>query len=125
MALRHLALLWTVGALVAGCQSSPPNVTGIRLGMTKDELVAEIGEPVSIRERIESEDGKLVEVWQYRLDRVAETGGEVATGVLTSGMGFFDDPTNDYYLFRFIDGRLVSWEPDTEIPQQESGLPPR
>ncbi len=116
MVLRHLALLWTVGALVAGCQSSPPNVMGIRLGMTKDELAAEIGEPVSIRERIESQDGKLVEVWQYRLDRVAKTGGEVATGVLTSGMGFFDDPTNDNYLFRFIDGRLVSWEQDKEIP---------
>jgi hypothetical protein len=116
-------LLWTVGALVAGCQSSPPNETGIRLGMTKDELDAEIGAPVSIRERIESENGELVEVWLYRIDRVAETGGDVATGVLTSGMGFFDDPTNDFYLFRFIDGRLVSWEPDAEIPQQAPGLP--
>ena len=122
--MRHLALLWTVGALVAGCQSSPPNVTGIRLGMTVDELVAEIGRPASIRERVENEDGEMVEVWQYRLDRGAETGGEVATGVLTSGMGFFDDPTDDHYLFRFIDGRLVSWGPDTEIPQSASRLPP-
>ncbi len=112
VASRHLALLWTAGALLAACQSAPPNVTGIRLGMTQNELVTEIGSPASVLESAENEHGELVEIWQYELERDAETGRDVATGVLTSGMGFFDDPTNQY-LFHFVDGRLVSWGPDT------------
>ena len=112
MAARR-AKFWMALALAGACQSTPaPEPSRIRVGMTKPELLATLGNPVEQGAPAANERGRLEEVWLYDLAPDVATGRDVAAGVLTSGVGFFDDPTAARrYRFVFVDDRLASWAP--------------
>lgn len=119
VSVRHLTLLGSVTVLAA-CASSSPDRTSIRLGMTKDELTAVLGTPMDVRDPVVNQRGQTEEVWQYYLAPEVETGLDVAKEVLTTGVGFFDDPTEGHrYLFVFIEDRLERWGPDNQAPRRD------
>ena len=108
--IRHGFLFGAVVALLAACQTPETDVSGIRLGMTKEQLVATVGEPDDIRDSSPNELGEMEDIWEYNLAPDATTGRDVATEVLTTGFGSFKDPTAEArHVFHFVDGRLVSW----------------
>jgi hypothetical protein len=97
----------------AGCQSVRPEPQAIRVGMTKAEVLASLGRPAEVRGPAADAHGRMAEIWHYRLEPEVASGGDVAKGVLTSGIGFFDDPSAGHrYRFVFVDERLASWGPD-------------
>jgi hypothetical protein len=104
-------------------------MTGIRLGMTQAELTQEIGKPASVRPPMENKHGQTEVVVEYTMKgNVPGSGTAVAKEVLTSGSGFFDDPTEPLrYLFHFIDDRLARWGPDTAAakPMEEPAKDPK
>ena len=118
VAVRHLILLGAATVLAA-CKSTSPEQTGIRLGLTKQEVTAKFGDPAEVRDPVMNGRGQMEEVWLYYLTPDVETGRDVAAGVLTSGVGFFDDPTEGHrYLFVFIENRLDRWGPDGRAPRR-------
>src|SRR5262245_26040259 len=110
MAARRMKL-WVALALAAACETTPPpQPSRIRVGMTKPELLATLGAPVEKGGPVANRRGRMEEVWLYALAPEVATGRDVAAGVLTSGVGFFDDPTAARrYRFVFVDDRLASW----------------
>ena len=102
-----------MAVLLPSCASAPPRLTGIRLGMTKAELVKKIGKPHEVGAPVKSEPGRIEEFWEYVFPPDARARGrDVAVGVLTAEVGFFDDPTEDRHcVFYFVDDRLASWGP--------------
>ncbi len=114
---------------MAGCASAPKKkMTGIRLGMTQEELAQEIGKPASVRPPVVNKHDQTEVVVEYTMKgNVPGSGTAIAKGVLTSGSGFFDDPTEERrYLFHFIDNRLARWGPDTSAakPMEEPAKDP-
>jgi hypothetical protein len=105
---------WTaVVLLAAACASGPPQPGKIRVGMTKAELVATLGDPVEQRAPTADQHGRTEELWYFVLKPEVASGREVTRGVLTSGVGFFDDPTKGHrYEFVFVDDHLARWGPD-------------
>ncbi|MHC4514682.1 MAG: hypothetical protein ACYS5W_13385 [Planctomycetota bacterium] len=104
-----------MGVLLAGCASAPKQkTTGIRLGMTQDELAQEWGKPSRVRPPVVNKHGQTEVVVEYTRKRhMPGSGTEVAKEVLRSGSGLFDNPTEKQrYLFHFIDDRLARWGPD-------------
>ena len=112
--IRHGFLFGVLVAFSAACQSPQTDVSGIRLGMTKEQLIATVGEPDAIRGPAPTQRGEMEDIWEYSLTPDATTGRDVATEVLTRGFGSFKDPTADArHVFHFIDDRLVSWGLET------------
>jgi len=112
----HPVLVWQLVAVgvaaLASCSTPKQEVDSIRLGMTKAELVKLLGQPAEVGDSRTGRNGKLEEVWLYDLSRDVETGRDVTVGVLTSGVGFFDDPTaGRRHEFVFTDDQLVRWGP--------------
>ena len=111
--IRHV-VLGVLVALSAACKTQETDVSGIRLGMTKDQLVKVVGEPNTIRGPTPNERGEMEDIWEFALTPDATTGRDVAAEVLTRGFGFFKDPTaGTRHVFHFIDDRLVSWGLET------------
>ena len=118
--IRQVVLLGVLVAYSAACKSPEADAGEIRLGMTKAQLVAVNGEPDAMREVAANKRGQMEEIWEYTLAPEATTGRDVAAEVLSSGVGFFKDPTvSTKDVFHFIDGRLVSWGPETseDLPE--------
>lgn len=111
-AARYLFFLLITAAWLAGCASVPPDVSKIRLGMTKSELKHVMGRPAKVKGPFRNENGRMEEVWEYVVGPdEQETGGDVAVGVLTSDLSFFNDPTEDrHFQCHFIDDRLAHWD---------------
>jgi hypothetical protein len=108
----RLWLLWGTVALAAACKTTEPRPQEIRVGMTKAELVAAMGKPAETRGPTAGGSGRVEEVWLYRIEPEVASGGDVTKGVLSSGVGFFEDPTTgNRYRFVFIDERLANWGP--------------
>jgi len=111
-AARHLFFLWTTAALLAGCASVPRDVSKIRLGMTKSELTHVMGKPAKVKGPFRNDNGRTEEIWEYVVGPdEQESGRDVAVGVLTSDISFFQDPTEDrHFQCHFIDDRLAHWD---------------
>ena len=108
---RLLSLCLTI-AIAAACKSTEPRPQEIRVGMTKSQLVASMGKPAETQQPTRDKHGRTEEVWLYRIEPEVATGSDVTKGVLTSGVGFFEDPTTgNRYRFVFIDERLATWGP--------------
>ena len=110
---RRRAWSWAALAIVAAaCTSTAPKPGKVRVGMTKDELVATLGEPLEQSGPAANPNGRTEEVWQYVLKSEVVSGRDVTKGVLTSGVDFFDDPTTGRrYQFVFVDDQLARWGP--------------
>lgn len=105
--------------LAAACRSAPPppDDSKIRIGMRQDEVAARYGRPAETRGPVPDPGGRLQETWLYEVETDVETGRDVTAGVLSSGVGFFRDPTRGNRLeFVFVDGRLVRWGQEQAAP---------
>lgn len=87
----------------------------ISLGMTKEEVVGEMGPPNVVRGAITNKYDQTVEVWQYTLalpseDSAGEVVGKSALTCITLGVGAatFKPPKRKYWLY-FVDDSLVQW----------------
>ena len=118
--IRHPSLLSAsvVVLLLSACASPRPAVTGVRLGMTGDQVVKEWGNPARTEPPVQNDHGQSEVIWHYAVKpKTPKTGRGVAKEVLTTGGGFFDDPTQDqHFVFHFIDGRLAHWRQVAAAP---------
>ncbi len=118
--IRHVVLFGVLVALAAACKSPKTEVGGIRLGMTKDQLVTVVGQPDAVRDPTPNERGEMEDIWEFALPSEVTTGRDVAAEVLTRGFGSFKDPTaGTRHVFHFINDRLVSWGLETTKDQLE------
>lgn len=103
--------------ILAGCVTTSTKVLRkISLGMSKDEVVATIGEPRVVRGSIKNKFSQVVEVWEYELSKRkagAFWGDSVAT-VCTFGIWGpvaaqnSENAIVNYWLY-FYDGKLAQW----------------
>lgn len=81
--------------LLCSCATSARNLTKLRIGMTKNQVVNQIGEPESVSSAFKTPDGKSVEVWDFRLSQY-----QMATTL---------SPYFDIYSLVFVNEDLQSW----------------
>lgn len=89
MKVGALLILLTLSAMVAGCGTPSAKVARLRLGMTPEEVIDQIGKPTTIRAAKVYEDGQTLMVWEY-------LAGPIAV-----------NPKN-YWVF-FENDRVVQW----------------
>lgn len=89
------AILFVLPLILLGCVTSAKNLKHVRIGMTKDEVTDQIGEPESVSSAFVAPDGKSVEVWDFRLSQY-----QMATTL---------SPYFDIYGLIFVDGKLQKW----------------
>ncbi len=59
------ALVAVSGILLAGCATPRFAMNKLKLGMTPDEVVEQVGKPFTIRAAKVYEDKRTVQVWEY------------------------------------------------------------
>jgi hypothetical protein len=104
--------------LVTGCASNlkpSSHLRQVSLGMSKEEVVSVLGEPMVARGAIRNKYNQVVEVWEYTLalpskDSAGQIAGKTALTIFTLGMGAaaFRAEKKDYWLY-FLDDKLVQW----------------
>lgn len=88
-------LAFMVVAVVTGCGTPSQRVGNLRLGMTPEEVLDEMGRPYAIRAAKMFRDGSFQEVWEY------------IPSVFSVAL-FADRYDKTYWIF-FDDGRVVQW----------------
>ncbi len=66
--MKKLGLVLLFGLLMAyatGCSTSNVNVSKLKLGMTPDEVIKQIGKPYTIRAAKVYVDNEWTELWEY------------------------------------------------------------
>lgn len=114
--MKKLIYLFITVMLVSGCATSQRTLRSISLDMTKEEVVAKIGEPTVVRGSIRNKFNQVVEIWEYTLStrRAGEFFGDTTATVLSLGIlgpVLYEKSTNqkqNYWLY-FYDGKLVQW----------------
>jgi hypothetical protein len=79
-----------------GCMPSASLLTNVSPKMSKQEVKRELGQPESVSSSFITDDGRAVEIWDYKLYQY-----KGATGL---------SPYFDIYGMVFVDGKLVSWK---------------
>jgi hypothetical protein len=98
-----LTLLFA-GGLMAGCASPRFRMDALKLGMTPDEVIDQVGKPFTTRAAKVYEDKRAVEVWEY-LPR------------------FFSLYPKTYWVY-FENGAVVQWgEPGDFTTQTGASVP--
>jgi hypothetical protein len=92
------------GILVAGCATPRFPMDKLKLGMTPDEVVQQVGKPYTIRAAKVYEDKRTVEVWEY-LPR------------------FFTLYPKAYWVY-FEDGQVVQWGEPGDFSGRAGGAVP-
>jgi len=111
-----LSLLLIV--IVSSCASTLPKSGQLRqvsLGMTKDAIIGNLGEPAVARGSIRNRFNQVIEVWEYTLalpstDSAGQVVGKSVLTFITLGMGAatFRPEKKNYWLY-FLDNKLVQW----------------
>ncbi len=81
--------------LTQGCSTPSQRIGGLRLGMTPDEVLDEMGRPYAVRSAKLFRDGSFQEVWEY------------IPSIFS--VALFADRYDKIYWVYFDDGRLVQW----------------
>lgn len=81
--------------LVQGCGTPSQRVGNLRLGMTPEEVLEEMGRPYAVRAAKLYRDGTFQEVWEY------------IPSIFS--VALFADRYDKMYWIYFDDGRLVQW----------------
>jgi hypothetical protein len=81
--------------LLTACATHSRNVSNLRLGMTPEEALDEMGRPYAIRSSKVFRDGTFTEVWEY------------IPGVFS--VALFADRYDKSYWLVFDNGKLVQW----------------
>ena len=96
--------LVVISCLLSGCASMNTNVSKLKLGMTPDEVLKQIGKPYTIRAAKVYQDNEWTEVWEYMAP------------------WFTWNPKN-YWVF-FENGKVVQWgEPGDFSGQSGAQVP--
>lgn len=110
-----LIFLFALGLSLSNCATSSKNLRNISLGMTKNEVIENLGEPTVSRGAIKNKYNQVVEVWEYTLalpthDSPGQIVGKSVFTVITLGMGAatFSGERKNYWLY-FLDSKLVQW----------------
>ncbi len=105
----------TLCLVLSSCATSAKHLSQISLGMPKDEVKLQLGEPTVVRGAIRNKFGQVIEVWEYRLalpssDSAGQIIGKSAITVITFGMGAasFKGERRDYWLY-FFENKLAQW----------------
>lgn len=87
----------------------------VSLGMNKEQVVSDLGEPAAVRGAVKNKYGQVIEVWEYkiRMPSTDSTGEKIGKGVLTYitiGMAasMYKNPLKDYWFY-FLSDNLVQW----------------
>ena len=80
---------------LSGCSTPSQQVKHLRLGMTPDEVVEEMGRPYAVRASKLYRDGTFTEVWEY------------IPSIFS--VALFADRYDKSYWIYFEDGRVVQW----------------
>ena len=101
--------------LLSNCATSAQNLRKVSIGMTKDQVAENLGEPTVVRGSIMNKYGQVIEVWEYKLamptdDNAGTIIGKSALTVITFGVGAisFKGKREMYWLY-FYDNKLVQW----------------
>ena len=89
------ALCALVSLAVSGCSTPSNRVSRVRLGMTPDEVVDEMGRPYAVRASKMYRDGNFMEVWEY------------IPSVFS--VALFADRYDKTYWVIFDGGKVVQW----------------
>ena len=90
-----------ISAFLSGCATSTRRLNNISLGMTKQEVIKELGHPAAFRGAFKDEAGKNLEAYEYVLCKPT-----------SDGLLCWDTS----YLLYFANGKLIKWgEPDDWI----------
>lgn len=89
------ALCALVSLSVSGCSTPSNRVSRVRLGMTPDEVVDEMGRPYAVRASKMYRDGNFMEVWEY------------IPSVFS--VALFADRYDKIYWIIFDGGKVVQW----------------
>lgn len=81
--------------VLVGCSTPSQRVGSVRLGMTPDEVLDEMGEPYAVRSAKLYRDGTFQEVWEY------------IPSIFSVAL-FADRYDKTYWVF-FDEGRVVQW----------------
>jgi len=113
------AVLTSLLLFASGCASTPtPPSSQLRqltIGMSRNAVVAALGEPRVVRGAITNRYAQQIEVWEYLFalpndDSGGEIAGKTALTIITLGMGAatFAPDKRTYWLY-FLDGTLARW----------------
>lgn len=109
--IRFISCLLLV-ILLVGCATPAKHMTRISLGMSKEQVIQNLGNPTVARGAIRNKFDQTVEVWEYRLALPEdEVGSKTATTIVTLGIGAFlfaDRDMKNYWLY-FVEDKLVRW----------------
>ena len=92
--LQSTACLALGAALLAGCATPAKRMSRVSLGMTKEQVIQNLGNPTVARGAIRNKFNQTVEVWEYRL-------------ALPKTVWSQRDMKN-YWLY-FVEDKLVRW----------------
>ena len=100
--------------LFVSCATSSKKLTRVSLGMTKSEVMKQLGDPQMIRGSLRNKFNQVVEVWQYKMvlpDDGRTLAKKSALTVVTFGVAAytFADKDKENYWFYFHDNKLVQW----------------
>ncbi len=108
-------LLLFVVFLFSGCATSASKLRTLSVGMAKNDVVNNLGEPTVVRGSMVNKSGQTIEVWEYILAGEADySPGKVISKtvltVVTLGMAADEwaRPEQQYWLF-FHQNRLFQW----------------
>ena len=104
--------------LLIGCSSfrATKKLSGLQIGMSKQELVEKLGKPDARRNYNEKESGEVVEIYEYKMvptETSAVPFARTASAIITFGISSLaDNPSSNYVvgvLCILKDGKLVEW----------------
>lgn len=102
------ALGWSV--ILSGCFTPVSKVNALRLGMTQEEVVENMGEPFAVRASKLYENEEWMEVWEYVPDIFS--------------LAAYTEKYDKRYFLSFKNGKLVQWgepgdfETETEVKEK-------
>jgi len=116
--MKHFTLALLSILSLGGCSSdSVPaqRLESISIGMSRQEVVARMGQPRVVRGSVQNKFGQVVEVLEYRFTMPVNDGSGMKVSkrvftVATVGLGalVLDGESREYWLY-FYDGHLVQW----------------
>jgi len=100
------SLLIMMAAGLTACSTPSQKVSGLRLGMTPDDVLDTMGPPYAIRAAKLFDEGNFQEVWEY------------IPSVFS--VALFADRYDKSYFMYFNDGRLVQWGEPADFTGQST-----
>ena len=100
------SLMVVVSMAFVACSTPSRNISNLRLGMTPDEVLDEMGRPYAIRTAKLYRDGSFQEVWEY------------IPSIFS--VALFADRYDKTYFVYFDGGKLVMWGEPGDLTGQTS-----